>query len=276
MIYLHALTPIHTGIGQVASVVDLPIAREKSTGWPIIPSTSLKGVLRDMKNRETIDNDKKWIELAFGGEDTAGGIAFGDQRILCLPIRSYFGTFAYVTCPLCLSRLIRDSKAMEISLPFETSVPGISGAEILLSSTSILKNEGKVYLEDLDLSVMGGNADAIAKGLAKALFPNEEDGFVKRFAIVSDDIFNFLSETAMEVDAHIKIQDDTKTVQSGMLWYEETVPAEAIFAGPFMINDFARKSEEVGKFFADFMGGMIQIGGNASTGCGLCRMVVAK
>ena len=45
--------------------------------------------------------------------------------------------------------------------------------------------------------------------------------FLDRFAIVHDDVFTFLCETATQVDARVKIDDDTKTVEEGQLWYED-------------------------------------------------------
>jgi len=44
--HLHALSPLHCGIGQAAGVVDLPIARSRATKLPIVPGSSLRGVLR--------------------------------------------------------------------------------------------------------------------------------------------------------------------------------------------------------------------------------------
>ena len=274
MLYLYAITPIHSGVGQAASVIDLPIAREKSTGWPIIPSSTLKGVLRDA-SQDKEAND--WINIAFGDQNRAGAIAFGDQRILCLPVRSYFGTFAYVTCPLSLTRLLRDANALAVEAPFPAEIPNISGVSVLLTSESVLINENKIYLEDLDLNRNEGNADAIATGLANEIFTDEMEktGFVKRFVIVSDEVFNFLSETATEVKARISLKDDTKTVITGGLWYEEAVPAEAIFAGPILLTDHARRNGP-SNLLDRIEGGLIQIGGHASVGCGLCRMVVGK
>ena len=54
MLFLHALSPLHAGTGQGAGAIDLPVAREKATGLPYLPGSSLKGVLRDAcKNGET-------------------------------------------------------------------------------------------------------------------------------------------------------------------------------------------------------------------------------
>ena len=44
---LQAVSPLHAGTGQSADIIDLPIARMKSTGIPFVPGSSLKGVLRD-------------------------------------------------------------------------------------------------------------------------------------------------------------------------------------------------------------------------------------
>ncbi|MGQ9487114.1 MAG: type III-B CRISPR module RAMP protein Cmr4 [Armatimonadota bacterium] len=278
-IYLHALTPVHSGTGQAVAVVDLPIAREKATGWPVIPASSLKGVLRDAL--ETSEN-KSWINMAFGkdvregGDLEAGALCFTDQRILCLAVRSYFGTFAYATCPLVLSRFLRDMHAFGIETPF-TDVPSLSdsGAALnaLVTKGSVLSRNGKLYLEDLDLSAKTDTGvDAMAQGLAQTLFPDTRDEFVSRFVLVSDEVFNFLSETAVEVTARVRLKDETKTVASGALWYEEAVPAESLFAGAVMVADFFRG--DAGELWKPFQPSLVQIGGNSSVGRGLCRVVV--
>ena len=47
LLFLRALSPLHAGTGQGIGAIDLPIAREKATGIPYLPGSSLKGVLRD-------------------------------------------------------------------------------------------------------------------------------------------------------------------------------------------------------------------------------------
>lgn len=273
MIYLHALTPIHSGTGQAASVIDLPIAREKATGWPVIPASSLKGVLRDdWRNNGKADKEQD----AFGSVDRAGALVFGDQRILCLPVRSFFGTFAYVTCPLALYRYYRDCRALGLEPKWSALPSRVEVQSALVTGSSVLKNGSQVYLEDLDLTAQESDeADTIGKRLAESLFPDKQDTFVTRFAIVSDETFNFLSETATEVTARVRLQDDTKTVASGGLWYEEAVPAEAIFCGPVMLSGPAQRNGGADLLEA-LTNRMIQIGGKSSVGRGLCRMVVAK
>ena len=272
MVYLHALSAIHSGTGQSAGVIDLPIAREKATGWPVIPATSVKGVVKDALTGEQSDD---WIAKAFGRVDDSGALCFGDQRILCLPVRSFFGTFAYVTCSLALRRLARDSKALGLASP-ETGqgIPAVGEGQVLVAPSSMLAHEGKVYLEDLDLAArVDDAAGTIAKELGELL---GLDDFAARFAIAPDDVFDFLSETATEVAARVRLEEATKTVSSGGLWYEEAVPAEAIFAGPLLLSDSAARAG--GESMLAVLDGerLLQIGGKASVGRGLCRMIVTR
>jgi len=280
LLYLHALTPVHSGTGQAVAVVDLPIAREKATGWPIIPASSLKGVLRDALNN---GQNKEWINRAFGkdvrGEEQgeAGLLCFTDQRILCLAVRSYFGTFAYATCPLVLERFLRDSQAMGIAAPF-AKVPSVSDSpgdlNALVAKGSALARNGRVYLEDLDLVAREDDAvTQIANALGGTLFTDNPQSMVQRFVLVSDEVFNFLCETAVEVVARVRLQDDTKTVAPGALWYEEAVPAESIFSGAVLVADHYRKNPE--ELWNNFQPGLIQVGGNSTVGRGLCRVVMA-
>jgi len=286
LIYLHAITPVHSGTGQAADVIDQPIAREKATGWPMIPASSLKGVLRDLVKANHGEDKAKEL---FGDPDKAGPVVFGDQRILCLPVRSFFGTFAYVTSPLVLQRLKRDLEALGMAPPFTCAIPESSDSlTVILPEVNSVLVSGKVYLEDLDLTVdRRKEAGEIAAGVARALFGTDGKEFTSRFAIVSDEVFNFLSETATEIQARVALEDENKVVRKGGLWYEEAVPAETIFCGPVLAADYY---VEKAKLIEDFNKALepnqqqgttnlqpitIQIGGNASVGRGLCRVVIA-
>jgi CRISPR-associated protein Cmr4 len=272
MVFLHALTPLHTGTGQTVAVIDLPVAREKATGWPVIPASGLKGVLRDGKT----DDD---ANLLYGSIEAAGALCFGDLRILCLPVRSFYGTFAYVSCPLALARFQRDCTAMGLETPF-ADIPKVDELSAALPQESALRDSktGKVYLEDLDLNAQeSAEAKTIAEALAGWIFAEGAEAFQARFAIVSDAVFDFLSETATEVTARVRLEEVSKTVASGGLWYEEAVPAEAIFAGPLLVADHRRNDEKAKAALAGLEAGrLLQIGGKASVGRGLCRMVVTE
>src|SRR5687767_10402752 len=108
---LHALSPVHVGTGQAVDVIDLPIARMRSTGIPIVPGSSIKGVLRD----ETPNLDERERSAVFGPDpehenasDHAGALVVDDARLQVLPVRSFSGAFAWVSSPLLLDLARRD------------------------------------------------------------------------------------------------------------------------------------------------------------------------
>jgi len=148
MLGLYSVTPVHAGSGAELSVIDLPIQRERHTGFPVIWGQSLKGVLRGYFRRlelggEIKVNGTNWkwqekakeiykdrvetyikmveekrrdpplTEIIFGpstdaASEHAGAISVGDAKILLFPVRSARGVFAYVTCPEVLERFARD------------------------------------------------------------------------------------------------------------------------------------------------------------------------
>lgn len=139
LLFIHAQTSLHPGTGTALGTVDLPIQRERHTGWPTIAGSSLKGITRDTCRERiaaglpehdpvTLDDGKprNWsrrrradhdVELTavFGpptgqAEDHAGAISITDARILAFPVRSAKSVFAWVTCPEALRRLARDAK----------------------------------------------------------------------------------------------------------------------------------------------------------------------
>ncbi|MCL6527933.1 MAG: type III-B CRISPR module RAMP protein Cmr4 [Thermaceae bacterium] len=284
MIFWQALTPVHPGTGQdSSSVIDLPVAREAATGFPVIPASSLKGVLRDGRGLEKNDEseDATVARRVFGyagkkkksdseeEEDIsqAAELTLTDARVLFLPVRSYAGTFAFLTCPLVLERLQRDQKALECDQKaldcskFEATIPNLGQTEALLPQNTQIVHGDKVILEDIDLSAKVGAADDLAKELGRLVFSEESGYFVERFALVSNDVFAYFCEMGMEIIARVRLKSDTKTVEPGGLWYEEAIPAETVF------SSFA-----IGKDgFEELNRPYVQIGGQASVGRGLLR-----
>ena len=53
-------TPMHVGAGSSVGAVDQPIIRERHTGFPVIPGSAVKGVLRDYVHyEETLKNEEE-------------------------------------------------------------------------------------------------------------------------------------------------------------------------------------------------------------------------
>ncbi len=280
LLFLHALSPLHAGTGQGVGVIDLPIAREKATDIPIVPGTSVKGVLRDA----CPDGQDKIA--VFGPEtdnadDHAGSAQFTDMRLLLLPVRSLKGTFAWVTSPLLLRRLQRDANHAE-NATLHTSIPSPANLETCLVSSQNCAiamtrgNASQVIVEDLVLAAQG-DADAFtwADMLAEYLFPGDndwQDALRARFCVVHDDTLAFLLQTATEVTARIRLEKNKKTVAQGALWYEEALPAETIMVGLLIAAEVKADKSKVFTSIGNLIQAPLQIGGSATVGRGLCQM----
>ena len=284
--WLHALTPLHVGTGQGVGFIDLPVMRERATNWPLVPGSAVKGVRRDAADDGNAD--KVLFKAAFGqadpgeGEserDNAGSLVFTDARLICLPVRSLLGTFAWVTAPLALQRLWRDleaaGKAGELPKAFDMQ----GQAHLAQEPSSVLRSEDdKVYLEDLDFPAHPCPvAQTWGKTLAEWIFPGDaiwQNLFIERFAVLPNDSFNFLCGTATEVNARIRIDQQTKTVAGGALWYEESLPAETILAGMVWCDRvFPKDATTLEDLLATYCSGelKLQIGGKATIGKGRIR-----
>lgn len=254
LIFWQALTPVHPGTGQdSSSVIDLPVAREAATGFPVIPASSLKGVLRD--GREDQEANK-----VFGSLENAAELTLTDARVLFLPVRSYAGTFAFITCPLVLERLNRDLKALGL-FGLQSPFPTPEQNTALLPQNSQIVHNNQVILEDIDLTARPDAANNLAEELGRLVFGDEASYFQSRFALVSNDVFSYFCEMGMEIIARVKLDSDSKTVVRGGLWYEEAIPAETVFSS-FAIGTSG--FEELNRPY-------LQLGGQASVGRGLLR-----
>ncbi len=290
--WIHVISPLHVGSGRGAGYVDLPIMREKVTGWPLVPGSAVKGVLAD-KYEATPDKRKTdpWIVAAFGRSDEAedrkansGSLVFADARIVCLPVRSLYGTFAWCASPAVLRRLRRDFEmagAGVADLAADLSVRE-DGALLPDGTASVLAHDNRLYLEDLDFKTEASSgAAAWASRLAEWVFPGNDTwqkAFLERFTVLPDNAFNFLSETGTEVNARVRLEDKTKTVASGALWYEEALPAETLLAGIVWCdrvfgNNGIQPAELMDRFCRDTT---LQMGGDATTGKGRVRLVFTK
>ncbi len=279
MLYVYTLSPLHCGTGQAVAVIDLPIARERATGWPLIPGSSLKGPLKLALRPENDPTASARWRAAFGpdlGDDLSGGaLAFGDLRALCFPVRSYAGTFAWATCPLALRRWIRDYE--HGGLACDATAPDLTDkGQALVPPGSALVDDGRIYLEDLDLiATEDAGLGRLAERLAATLFDDADwrAAFTARVAVLSDEVFTFLAETATEVSARVRLDESKKTTAPHALWYEEAVPAEAVFAGPVLAVD---RDSHAATTLLEVLPerSTLQIGGHTSVGRGLVELRV--
>jgi CRISPR-associated protein Cmr4 len=309
LLFIHAQTSLHPGTGTALGTVDLPIQRERHTGWPTIAGSSLKGVVRD-HCRAAGDSDEfqKWLAV-FGPETReaelhAGAISLTDARILAFPVRSARSVFAWVTCPGVVGRWARDANLAGEDVPMAAdTLQGLNdtareGVAFTPPGSPLLMDDGgqnKLLLEEYDFIVEANSAGAgaaakIADWLAThAVSDDFTRGRLRQhLVILSDTEFTHFVRHATEVAARIGLDYATKTVTGGALFYEEFLPAETllyaiVLAGPsrrmFAANGNGRRSipmtaAEVLRFVTDRLpaGSMLQIGGNETIGKGLCAV----
>src|SRR5215472_13191158 len=102
-LYLYTESPLHAGVGSGLSSIDLPIQRERTTQYPMIQSTGIKGKIRaafEGSRKHLTEEERAMVDVVFGppstsggGSEHAGALIAGDARLLLFPVRSLNGVF---------------------------------------------------------------------------------------------------------------------------------------------------------------------------------------
>lgn len=280
LIGLWAETSIHAGAGGSVDGIDLPIQRESHSGYPCVFGSAVKGALR-AKAEDKPDGSKSNINEVFGrpstsesGSDYAGALLVSDARLLLLPIRSLTSHFKWVTCPALLDRLLRDACRLGLDLGF--SVPKAPEKQQALT---IKKIDTDLFLEEYRLTTKQEDFAAATQALHK-LTGIEKDSLDEQCVIVSNDLFSYLSKYSTAVTAHIAIDNASKTVKPGALWYEETLPAESVLY--FALSAYSSRNKDntmtaeavLNSITVDLLkpSPYLQLGGNETVGMGWCKV----
>ncbi|MCP4353891.1 MAG: type III-B CRISPR module RAMP protein Cmr4 [Desulfobacterales bacterium] len=307
MFIYRAITPLHCGASEGGGV-DLPVARERFTQFPIIPSSSLKGVWRDLcrghwgkkdvciafgpepdsadADKETLEKETKDREkghLSGKTEKTgetryyAGCLGFTDAQILFLPVRSGKGVFMMLTCPFQLRRYLeaeyftRSGSAPD-RIPAE---PGPYEMHGIFEDHVLGKTPQSIFLEDIELKFK-----PLSKPGAYEFLPKVKPFARERLCIISDEIFRWFAVNALEIRAHNILDPVKKTSEN--LWYEEAVPAEAVFFAPVLSGKprlsggSGQGKDYIDKLFYTYKEkALFQIGGNETTGRGMMEITLA-
>lgn len=273
---LYAETPVHPGAGTVINnPVDNPIQRERHTQYPVIPGSSLKGVLRTQGKYAGIEKN----EQIFGKPDSAGFLSCTDGRVLAFPVRTMKGVFGWITAPTVLDRFQRDLKLLGKTVQWR--IPEVEKDQIYLDPNSNIQVNDKCIIEDIQLRAANSNYKELREQITNLLPPSKEYSALQRklgkdLGIVSDDVFTSLVATTTEVLPGIRIDEDTGTAEEGALWYIEYLPADTLTY--FLMLLPSEMSEEylapasIIKELEKLNGKAIQVGGNATTGKGLMRL----
>jgi len=240
LLALKALTPLHAGMGSELGIVDLPIQRERHTGFPKIEGSSFK-----------------------------------DSRIVLFPVKSMKGVFAYITCPHVLKRLKEDADMASGKLDFK--IPALSEGQCSVPEKNIINiNNSNIMLEEFNFSIVS-KCDDITGIIGEKFGLQEEDK--QRITVISDDDFADFVSMATEVITRTKINNETGTVAQRALFSEEFLPSESILYSLILFSKSYGKErisiDEVKDKFCNTItsiNSIIQLGGDATIGKGIIKL----
>ncbi len=284
-LFLVCETPLHAGSGSDLGIVDLPIQRERHTGFPKIEGSSLKGAIREAfekvhnAHRFTAMTDEiEKIHRTFGYDDGSlsnaqvkalekrftnnknevksqfsGALAISDARLLLFPVKSLKGIFAWVTCPRVVEQLITDLKRADFTPSFSKPKPNTTAGLGLYDANNNIQLEEYIFT-GIEPDDKDGNTNKLAAWLANHLFGADEsywsNHLCNHLLVLSDDDFKDFTTLSTEVITRTKINNHTGTVQDGALFTEEYLPAESVMYSLIMMADeYTEKNE--GRLMSD-------------------------
>ncbi|MCK6683907.1 MAG: type III-B CRISPR module RAMP protein Cmr4 [Thermoanaerobaculia bacterium] len=243
------ITPLHVGCGQDVGVVDLPVIRERTTDWPFIPGSGIRGSLRShaeeklsaqgaaeagategatgttpAAQQEIAREPKNLVDRLFGrdkgGQISSGCVSVLDARLLLFPVRSAPGPFRWITCPFALERYREDRDFFLAADAASPEIPSQMSEDQCYGAT-----EAALFLEEFPFT---GNPAAAWRTPVQPLLPRGIDA--NRVVLVADEVFLYFVRFATIVTQHNRLTS-AKTVDGGGLFSVESVPPETVFYG---------------------------------------------
>lgn len=281
--FIHCLSAVHLGDGSSTGTIDLPIQREKITGFPIFRDSSLRGAIRaHFEEDEATHNDKHFIPT-FGSRDhgdSHSALEVFPAHLLFFPVRSFNGLFAWVTCPYILKRYQAALQKFGTA-PFEYDFPtAIEDRHIIATEQLIIGNSSKVGLEEFLFEAQPSETFAkLATYFARA---TQIERLATHCAMVSDTVFGYMARLFTEKVTRNKIDLETGVAVDGALFNEEFLPEQCVlyatlgFSNQFSKKEDRKKDKEIQQYVHDNVVSTLSIGGDKSIGKGLIQILAAK
>lgn len=299
MLFIYVETPLHAGSGRGLGVVDLPIQRERTTDYPMIQASGLKGCLRavtapgrtgdpDQEGRRTLSAPEH--TLIFGPEtnnasDHAGALMAGDARLLLFPVRSLAGVVAWTTSADALARFQREAAVTGVHIDWNPG-EGPPADTAWVNGDTLLAGDA-VVLEEFSYTpdrAQAGTVAAIGGWLAANALPASgeydywRDALPKKLCILPDVDFRDFTQHSTDVQTHVKLDPATKTVVGGALWTSESLPVDTLLYAPLLAsrsrgrNGTNLAATEVLQRLIELDLRRIQLGGDETTGQGIVAL----
>ncbi|MBI4494105.1 MAG: type III-B CRISPR module RAMP protein Cmr4 [Chloroflexi bacterium] len=286
LLFIYVETPLHPGTARGMGVVDLPIQRERATGYPIVQASSLKGRLRAEAAGKL---PREELEAIFGPETVdasahAGALSVGDARLLLFPVRSLAGVFAWTTSVDALARFQREAALVRARAAWELPASPEAG-EAWVNGNALIAGES-VVLEEFSFAPnqeQAATVQAIGTWLAEHALPQGDEyrywrqALPRKLCILPEDAFRDFVLYGTEVQTHVRLDRNTKTVARGALWTTESLPVDTLLYGPLL----ATRSRKAGVDLAGAQAiervaalglARTQLGGDETTGQGMVAL----
>jgi CRISPR-associated protein Cmr4 len=294
MLFLTVETPLHAGTGRGLGAVDLPVQRERTTDYPMVQASGLKGALRaatdPARNGRAGGLTEAEHRVIFGPEtekasEHAGALAVGDARLLLFPVRSLAGVFAWTTSVDALARFRRAAQIAGLAPPW--SVPPAPSPERAWVAGDALVAGAGVVLEEFSYTpdqAQTAAVEAIAKWLAEGALPDGDEyaywreALPRKLCILPDDDFRDFARHGTEVQTHVRLTPETKTVAGGALWTAENLPMDTLLYAPLLASP-SRATNGTRLAAAEVLGKVtglglrrLQLGGDETVGQGIVAL----
>lgn len=274
IISFYAVSPIHAGSGASVATVDLPIQRERHTGYPIIQASGVKGAMRDHFRKFNTESDKMLINYIFGSDEQddwdkkedalPGSISVSDAKLLAFPMRSNVAPFVWVTSPTVMNRLKKDLEFVGLSMDGAFKV---DNDEALVLEGDFTEYS-KIILEDAVVKVVSEKPNQVP--FIKQNLPG-----IDRLLLISDIMFDYCVSYCTEVQTNIKIDSETGTASDHALRYQEFLPADSILYSVVYFSGSIKedlKASAIRDYLKGTIKDFIQVGGDTTLGKGIFKV----
>lgn len=289
LLYLYTESPLHAGGTGGDTVIDLPIQRESTTGYPVVWGQSLKGALRQAA---TGDGWGSLVSEVFGPDVTdtgsgpeSGRLRVGDAQLVALPVATLRRTHAWATTTRALGHLGRKYERLGTEPPTLPSCPDDQASATQApwaGSPAEVLGPLVAPIEQSANSALGEWARLIAEdGIGhQATFAPFAEKMCRDLLLVGESIAGPLFLEGTELVPRVSLTDD-KTVADGP-FYSEYLPTESVLAATMTLDAAppgpraATSTGDILQSLTSLLGArVLQIGGDASIGKGMtwCRLL---
>lgn len=293
--FLYLESSLGVGSGEEGLEADIPIQREAATGYPVVPGSSLKGVLRARARFQQATPELMRVlgSAPESDEKQPSCVVVSDALPLLFPVRSLRGVFAWATSAAVWARFGRELAAYGVKLA-TPSLPALGPDTAgVAPATPLLTSKQNLVLEELCFAVQPAEEVAVLGAwLAEHALPDDLvfDYWRQRLAhsvvVLPEGYYRYFLEHGTQVMPRIRINPQTGTAAEGALWTEEYLPPETLLVALVGANlpeapEGAAPSPLPGKMkkaadILDWVKGLapvhLQVGGGLTVGHGIVRV----